>query len=657
MVGHLIVPEAQDDSGRSPPSAATSKRVEHLSAKVLSYVKTIHRDLAGAQASLDHQQTLDFLTKVQGVGAEQSASIIPKSGHFGFDDFIHYVTSVEFDASGFPKIHDLSYPLTNYFISSSHNTYLTGNQLYGQSTTDGYKNVLLRGCRCIEIDVWDGEPRSPTDDSAPSANTETRKRSTLRIPTSISPKRRQSDAKAEVVLPNPSAAELGVPTPWISSSTAARAEPRVLHGLISPYHNVNKAKKRQFRIHVDKGSIVPGTCLSNSDSSSDLPIIVSLEVHASYEQQEVMVEIMKEAWRDLLVDDSKYVEHSVLPSPGSLKRKILVKVKRATASKEIAKTTEAKPESKNTTRDRSLSRSSDSGDDEPVVKDKKKKSKVLEALGNLGIYTRSYHFSSFSQPEASIPSHVFSLSEKTVMDVHESNGEELFAHNLNYFMRAYPSGLRVSSSNLDPSVFWRKGIQMVALNWQKWDEGIMLNEGMFSGEGGWVLKPRGYRSDDHKDSGGQANAIGHKTLDFCLEIFAAQDLPLPIGDDNPGGFHPYVKCELHVEKPEERTGAPIEGGGKNKDGQYKRKSATRKGINPDFKKQKLEFLGIPGVVQELSFLRVKIHDDEIGKDDLSAWVCIRLDRVQNGYRFLHLLDARGAQSGGVLLVKITKQLR
>jgi hypothetical protein len=58
-------------------------------------------------------------------------------------------------------------------------------------------------------------------------------------------------------------------------------------------------------------------------------------------------------------------------------------------------------------------------------------------------------------------------------------------------MRTYPSGLRVNSSNLDPTVFWRKGIQIVALNWQNWDEGMMLNEAMFAGTSGYVLKPEG----------------------------------------------------------------------------------------------------------------------------------------------------------------------
>ena len=171
-------------------------------------------------------------------------------------------------------------------------------------------------------------------------------------------------------------------------------------------------------------------------------------------------------------------------------------------------------------------------------------------------------------------------------------------------MRAYPKGLRVSSSNLDPCIFWRKGVQMVALNWQKWDEGMMLNEGMFASEGGWVLKPPGYRSDGASNPEiDQATAIEHTTLDLTIEVFAAQEIPLPPGDDSPKGFHPYVKCELHVEKREERSGEPIQGGGKSKGGQHKRRTKTRKGIEPDFKGEALRFEGVSGVVEALSFLR------------------------------------------------------
>lgn len=45
---------------------------------------------------------------------------------------------------------DFSRPLTEYFIASSHNTYLVAEQWRGESTVEGYIRVLLAGCRCVE---------------------------------------------------------------------------------------------------------------------------------------------------------------------------------------------------------------------------------------------------------------------------------------------------------------------------------------------------------------------------------------------------------------------------------------------------------------------------------------------------------------------------
>ena len=58
-----------------------------------------------------------------------------------FHDFLAFMTSPVSNAQGPLEEHDLTYPITNYFINSSHNTYLTGNQLYGESSTDAYRDV------------------------------------------------------------------------------------------------------------------------------------------------------------------------------------------------------------------------------------------------------------------------------------------------------------------------------------------------------------------------------------------------------------------------------------------------------------------------------------------------------------------------------------
>lgn len=52
------------------------------------------------------------------------------------------------------EVLDRNHPLPEYFISSSHNTYLMAHQLFGSSDASAYEIALHTGSRCVEIDAW-----------------------------------------------------------------------------------------------------------------------------------------------------------------------------------------------------------------------------------------------------------------------------------------------------------------------------------------------------------------------------------------------------------------------------------------------------------------------------------------------------------------------
>uniref|UniRef100_A0AAQ5YAM5 Phosphoinositide phospholipase C n=1 Tax=Amphiprion ocellaris TaxID=80972 RepID=A0AAQ5YAM5_AMPOC len=82
-----------------------------------------------------------------------------KQGSISLQAFSSYLSSDENGVIPPEKLdqsEDMSFPLSHYFIKSSHNTYLTAGQLAGSSSVEMYRQVLLAGCRCVELDVWKG---------------------------------------------------------------------------------------------------------------------------------------------------------------------------------------------------------------------------------------------------------------------------------------------------------------------------------------------------------------------------------------------------------------------------------------------------------------------------------------------------------------------
>lgn len=309
---------------------------------------------------------------------------------------------------------------------------------------------------------------------------------------------------------------------------------------------------------------------------------------------------MKECWAPYLNLDLEIDDDTPLPLLESLRKQILIKVKYTA------------PEKASKERTSETAKTEEDSSDEEEHDEAAHKSKIIPELGSLGLYTRSYHFKSFDQPEAKLPTHVFSLSEKKVLATHSREAAALFRHNKvsrrggltldmtdgslqNYLMRAYPQALRIDSTNLDPAPFWRQGVQMVALNWQHCNASMMLNHAMFHGTGGWALKPEGYCSRHHATS--QDAAIDRGELDLSIELLAGHNI-------GPNGKHLklYVRCELHIEDSQDETKMDDES--RDKEGQIKTHSeVARGGNNPDFQRQFLRFQGVPDVAEELTFVR------------------------------------------------------
>lgn len=87
-----------------------------------------------------------------------------QQGYLSLDGFTSYLTSAEchlFDREHDTVCQDMSQPLSHYYINSSHNTYLIEDQFRGPSDISGYIRALKMGCRCVEVDIWDGPDEEP----------------------------------------------------------------------------------------------------------------------------------------------------------------------------------------------------------------------------------------------------------------------------------------------------------------------------------------------------------------------------------------------------------------------------------------------------------------------------------------------------------------
>jgi len=543
-------------------------------------------------------------------------------------------------------------PLNEYFISSSHNTYLLGRQVAGSSSTEAYIRALQHACRCVEIDCWDGPDGRPV----------------------------------------------------------------VMHG-----RTLTKSVPFQDCISViQKYAFV----------ASPYPLILSLEVHCNAEQQQIMVDIMIKEFGERLIREPYMTNVLSLPSPEDLKYKILAKVKAGVdpnVKKDTPRGLRQRSFSSPFSRPQALDNSaiphgpllssppsmsivegsstwaptrgsmataslSSATDDSDVAlggtrtsrQPTKPKSKIIKPLGNLGVYTRGLKYRDFALPESKTYNHVFSFAERKFEDIcrNQEKKEQLEKHNMRYLMRIYPSGFRMRSSNPDPLAFWRRGAQMVALNWQTYDLGMQMNEAMFasgSDRYGYVLKPQELRQSQLRSLEGHTwedatpgiNKVRKKFIRFAVDLISAQQLPLPRGARPEETLDPYIEIEMFCAEDKAAGVASGEGGqdasarnGMSGIGSpHKRRGIVvqSNGYNPIFNDNFK--LSLETKYPSLVFVRWTVWNSQDGRNyngkdstDPLATFTAKLSSLEQGYRHLPLYDHNGEQFlFATLFCRIQKQ--
>ncbi|KAJ2903046.1 hypothetical protein MKZ38_010466 [Zalerion maritima] len=473
------------------------------------------------------------------------------------------------------SVSDRSHPLPEYFVSSSHNTYLMAHQLFGSSNATAYETALNTGSRCVEIDAWDGD-----DD---------------------------------------------------------KDEPKVTHGytLVSNIH---------FRVVCETIRDVMDQEAGRGVRAA--PIMLSLENHCGGHGQMRLAQIMREVFGERLVDRAveadglNPAEYIPLEAIGS---KVVVIV-------EYHYPDEPK--------DSSSSSSSSSSEDEEEkqgrhqYKQKKKEGpppKIIAELAELGVYAQSVKpkDNSWFDPGELTDAphhHLINVSETGLSSHLPANNLKISMHNSKHLMRVYPKGTRISSRNLNPVPFWGLGAQICALNWQTFSHSMQINDALFAGTDGYVLKPAALRAG----GSGILNTGSKKTL--RLKVAGATDIPIPKSRDGDEPMKPYLTCTLiHPDNlkgkpPKRKTSAYKE----HKLGFLHRDDAKSPPTDPVWD-QTLEWTYDDN---ELVLLRMLIKsDDGFSRNPKLAVSAVRIMYLVPGWSFIRMLDLHGHETACSLLVK------
>ncbi|NXG25360.1 PLCZ1 phosphodiesterase, partial [Grallaria varia] len=507
---------------------------------------------------------------------------VRKKKQMSFEGFIRYLNSEE--CSIFKSQHktiyqDMNQPLCDYFISSSHNTYLIADQLVGPSHLWGYTSALLKGCRCLEIDCWDGSNNEPVVYHGHTL--------TSRIPfcsvIHVIDKYAFMSSAYPVVLSlenHCSIKQQEVMAECLKSilgdkllSSPLGGEP-VMTKLPSP-----EALKFKVLIKNKKiGTIEEGMLRADDDNPDETAAETAAE-------NEDMSESEMESEEDS--DETIPIYHSKSPT-----------------KRRGRQGTPPAP---------------------PQKRPKVQAPKIATALSDLVIYTKSSKFVSFHH---SLEKQKFyennSIGESKARRLLRNSAKEFISHTARFITRIYPRGRRMRSSNYNPQDFWNVGCQMVALNFQTPGIQMELQDAKFLDNGGcgYVLKPTFLRDCDTTFT--PRNVGGHgKPMSLSIRLISGHQLP-PSSLTKTNKADPLVQIEIYG-VPEDQT--------KVKSGVVKSNA-----MNPRWN----ETFSFNIQVPELAMIRFCVEDEVsvVHKEFLGQYTLPVLS-LSTGYRNIPLLSREG----------------